>query len=219
MPLSPNLRNCVGELRSMGLSIGLSRRSLLVYAMGITLESLSNFVDPTETLTQFRSLIVPRMGSRPLRLILGLHDPLEYVISMIENLTIIGRELISRKLEITGFKLTHPAILLGIAADGTFLTLLAYCGGWVTVPVRTRCGATPLVFGPNEHCDSCGHLVCKNCGHCSTGCINCSDRQEKVAKGPLQSTTPQSSYQRVTLSARYARTGHHIDWDNDSDGS
>ena len=136
---------------------------------------------------------------------------------MIENLARIGSELIDRRFEITGFKLTNTAILLGIAADGSSLTLLAYCGGWVKVPVRTRCGTTPLVFGPNEHCKSCGHLVCKNCGHCSTGCVQCDDRQNKVAQGHLQPTTHQNAYQRAELSDRSKRTRYNVDLDNNFD--
>ena len=62
----------------MNLSIGLTRRSLMVYAMGITLESVVNFVDPSEKLTQFRDLIASRIDSRGFRQILGLHDPLDH---------------------------------------------------------------------------------------------------------------------------------------------
>ena len=217
LPITPNLRKTVQELRSMNLSIGLTRRSLMVYAMGITLESVVNFVDPSEKLTQFRDLIASRIDSRGFRQILGLHDPLEYVTSMIENLARIGSELIDRRFEITGFKLTNTAILLGIAADGSSLTLLAYCGGWVKVSVRTRCGTTSLVFGPNEHCKSCGRLVCKNCGHCSTGCVQCDDRQNKVAQSHLQPASHQNAYQRAELSARSKRTRYNVDLDNNFD--
>lgn len=197
------------ELRSIDLSIGLSRRSLLVYAMGITLESLVDFVDPSEKLIQFQNLIVSKVGIRGSRSILGLRDPLEYVTSMIENLARIGSELNARRLKIIGFKLTHPAILIGTTADGLLLTLLAYCGGWMEVPVRARCGTTPLVFGSNEHCGSCGHLVCKNCGHCLTGCVECNDRQEQVVKDHLQSATPQSARRN----ARFTQVKNHVDWD------
>lgn len=204
LTLTPDLRKMVQELRSIGLSIGLSRRSLVVYAMGITLESLVDLEDPSEKLSQLRKLIVLTVADLGSRSILGLHDPRGYALSMIESLARIGHELYVRRLEITGFKLTHPAILIGTVTSGSRLTLLAYCGGWMSTPVRARCGTTPLVFGPNEHCESCGHLVCKNCGHCSTGCILCNDRQVFVAEESAQLITHKSGK-------------GHSNWDDDSE--
>lgn len=184
LPLEERKRKLILDLRSMDESIGISRRSLYVYAMGIALEALSKGDSPEEDLQALIELIeMPSARSHGDQIppLLGLADPLGYVKSIVKTLSEVGKRLLELGLQLTGFRLTHPAILKGVCADGSLLTLIAYCGGWQTVPVAARCGTSPLTIVQDAHCSGCGHLICHNCGHCSNLCSACTPRQNGYA--------------------------------------
>ncbi len=193
LPLEAKKRRIIEDLRSMAAAIGITRRSLYVYAMGIALEALADEVSPEEDLRSFIALLeTPAKDQITSKL--GLDDPLAYVGSIADHLCEIGRRLLEAGIHLTGFRLTHPAILKGVCSDGTVMTLMAYCGGWQTVPVRAKCGTVPLTIVDDASCSSCGHLICHNCGHCSNFCHECSPRQSDFAKH-IQSEEPQQDYE------------------------
>ena len=177
----------ISDLRSIQLTIGLSRRSLYVYALGLTSEHLARQTNPAEDLAGLLNVlkIVAPWGSGST--LLGLHDPQSYVEHLVKTLTQIGQAVLEKGLELTGFRLTHPAILIGITSQGDTVTLLAYCGGWQSIPFKARCGRAPLTLPRHEHCPGCGHLICDNCGHCSNICPECEPRQSTMGRASSDS--------------------------------
>lgn len=184
----------VTDLRKMSSAIGFTRRSLYVYAMGLALDALAGGKSPEEDLNEFLTLIEMSTSRHNdddflnneindmRESLLGLIDPQGYVSSLAKNLMVIGQRTLDSGMQLTGFQLSHPAILKGICADGKKLTLMAFCGGWQTFPIRAKCGTTPLTLGIDKHCPSCGHLVCHNCGHCCDTCPECPPRQQEYAQ-------------------------------------
>lgn len=181
LPLDERKRKIVNDLRSMLATAGLTRRSLYVYVMGLSIENLVKGLSPIEDLNTLLELIKLPCEDKSTYSVLGLQDPLDYVKFIIETMSAVSIKLLDSKIILIGFKLTHPAILKGVRADGTYLTLLAYCGGWQDVPVRVKCGATPLVIFENELCPGCGRLICNKCDHCWDSCSLCKTRQFKLA--------------------------------------
>jgi hypothetical protein len=159
--------------------IGLTRPSLFILAMGTYLESMVSETANGGLEGLLRDLLfIP--GAPHSATILGLDDPQYFVGKLISTLGRVQQEAINQGLRFVAFKLTHPSILRGQLAPGHWMTLLAYCGGWREVPVRARCGKTPLFFGQHEVCPECGHLVCDECGYCSYNCALVSVRQQAI---------------------------------------
>lgn len=191
----------VSDLRAMSNAIGFSRRSLYVYAMGLALDALAIGKSPEEDINEFLNLIrIPLQNdndvngllnkiSHARESLLGFLDPQGYVSSLAQNLVFIGKRILELDIHLTGFRLTHPAILKGITSDSKTLTLMAFCGGWQSVPIRAKCGTTPLKLGTNDNCLSCGYLICHNCGHCSNSCPDCAPRQDMYAKTAVEEKT------------------------------
>lgn len=183
----------VKELRVLRDSVGISRRSLFVLALGLALEDvgapqMSGAAAGTDTGGQLELLDrlcrlffvkeSDRLNAGPL----GLCDPLGYVRSIIATLSGVVSTLRSRRIDVVSFRLPHPAILQGVLRDGGKMTLLAYCGGWQRAPIVARCGMSPLSLARHATCPSCSHLICGNCGHCSDFCEACDARQAQVAE-------------------------------------
>ena len=160
-------RRILEDLISLRDQIGLSRPTLFVFAMGILLEAMLNDDLAEDVARTLRQLLFVNSDSK---LPLGLSDTQEYISSLINILPIVQQEATRQGIRFSCFKMPHPSILRGQRQDLSWMTLLAYCGGWREVPVRARCGASPLFFGSHESCPSCGHLVCGECGFCSTAC-------------------------------------------------
>lgn len=177
LKFSVEKRRILCDLHSLNEHIGFTRPALFVYVMGFILESIANGLHAEQVEGPLRDLIF--VGGLPL----GLEDTQGYIAELVDALLRVQNESIRQGIKFVSFKLTHPSILRGQRRDGTWITLLAYCGGWREVPVKVRCGASPLVFGQNEVCPSCGHLVCEECGYCSQNCDLVVKRQEAVAKG------------------------------------
>ena len=102
---------------------------------------------------------------------LWVYDPKETVSSLID---IQGKLWDIRKdsgWTFRQFRLAGPHILHGRAAPSErWKTLVAYCG---------ECHAEPLIWGENESCQSCGRLICHECGHCARTCSEYARRQTK----------------------------------------
>ena len=111
---------------------------------------------------------------------LGLLDTQYYVVGLINMLMKVHEAIIRRQIDFVAFKLPHPSILRGQCESGSWLTLVAYCGGWRSVPVKVMCGASPLFLGKHALCPSCNHLICNFCGYCSQNCELVDDRQSEM---------------------------------------
>lgn len=168
----------LSDLHSLDDEIGFSRPGLFIYVMGLFLEAIANGEQAGQLDGPLRALLFLHESSlsRPL----GLEDSQSYVANLIEMLAQVQHEVHQQNIKLTAFRLTHPSILRGQRDSGSWMTLLAYCGGWRQVPVRARCGATPLFFGQHDVCSDCGHLVCSDCGYCSLDCVSVVRRQYDV---------------------------------------
>lgn len=176
LKISAEKHRILCDLHSLSEQLGFTRPALFVYVMGFLLESIANEVQANLVEGVLRDLIFVE-GSP-----LGLEDTQGYIAELVDVLLRVQNESIRQKIKFVAFKLTHPSILRGQRCDGSWMTLLAYCGGWRVFPVKVKCGAAPLFFGQNEVCPSCGHLVCDECGYCSQNCDLVVKRQEAVAR-------------------------------------
>lgn len=163
------------DLHSLDDEIGFSRPGLFIYVMGLFLEAIASNEQPGQLDGPLRALLF--LHEPPLSRPLGLEDSQSYVANLIDMLVQVQNEVHQQNIKLTAFRLTHPSILRGQRDSGSWMTLLAYCGGWRQVPVRARCGTTPLFFGQHEVCPNCGHLVCSTCGYCSRDCDLVTQRQ------------------------------------------
>jgi hypothetical protein len=190
--LSVEKRRIVDDLRSLAENVALSRPAVFVYVMGVILESLAREVSVKDVEVPLKALLfIPELkdsASHPL----GLDDSQEYVAGLLEALLKVYDETLRENVHFVAFKLTHPSILRGQTQDGAWMTLLAYCGGWIRRPVTAKCGSSPLVFGEHSVCRSCGHLVCNRCGFCSKDCDLVEERQHRTMG---ESTTDSDDYQ------------------------
>jgi hypothetical protein len=169
----------LSDLHSLDDEIGFSRPGLFIYVMGLFLEAIANGEQAGQLEGPLKALLF--LHGSPLSRPLGLEDSQSYVANLIDMLVQVEKEVCRQNLKLIGFRLTHPLILLGQRDAGSWMTLIAYCGGWRQVPVPARCGASPLFFGQHEVCPSCGRLVCDDCGFCSRGCDWVARRQHDVA--------------------------------------
>jgi len=177
--ISSDKRKILDDLHSLSDQIGLNRPSLFILVMGTYLESMVSETSNGMPEGLLRELLfipdAPRSAT-----ILGLDDPQYFVGKLVSTLGRVQQESFDQRLRFVAFKLTHPSILRGQLASGHWMTLLAYCGGWREVPVRARCGKTPLFFGQHDACPKCGHLICDECGYCSNSCTLLSARQKSI---------------------------------------
>jgi len=111
---------------------------------------------------------------------LGVYDPLETIWNLWNVLVAISEKCLKETRRFTMFRLRGANILQGRTNDGRWLTVFAYCGGWLRLENGTsvRCGQNPIYLGQDYPCQSCGHLICHRCGFCSTQCSDCKMRQD-----------------------------------------
>lgn len=188
LKLLPEKLECISDLREIGRGLGFSRPALFLYVMARFLEAMIECKDVSVLATTLRDclFICPDLLGTKLeeeeclsygRQIelgqnnpLGLYDPFSYVFSLINILRLVAEEVKGEDLRLSSFRLPHPSILQGKTEKGTWITLVAYCGGWRKKPFKAKCGNTPLYLGHNQSCSTCGHLVCEKCGYCSKDC-------------------------------------------------
>ncbi len=105
---------------------------------------------------------------------LAVLDPLMIVSELINVLDKVSTRCALRRYGFAHFKLTGKDLFRRRRRDGTWQTILAYCGGWKRQNggKPAKCGRKPLFIGQNEPCGeaTCGYLICDNCGHCKDGC-------------------------------------------------
>lgn len=170
----------LNDLYLLDDTVGFSRPSLFVHIVGLFAETLVN-QEPAATIERtVRELLLvgSSHGYRPL----GLEDPQDHIGNLLNCLRKICAEVQTQCLDFKALHMTHPSILRGELTDGRWITLMAYCGGWINHPFKVRCGANPLCFGEHGICPECGHLVCDRCGFCSPTCHNGLLRQQHAAE-------------------------------------
>jgi hypothetical protein len=176
-------RDIIADIQDLARNATVSRPSLYLYSLARLAQSIIQKDPPGHVESRIRrsvfGLASLSFSGKPL----GLDDPQQYVRKIIDALSTVHRALVQRGIALTAFKLTHPEILRGRTAANQWITLLAYCGGWRQEPFKVKCGATPLIFGKNAPCSTCGYLCCQECGFCSSGCGDMPQRQAKVAAG------------------------------------
>lgn len=179
--LSADHEQVRADLKSLGANVGLSRPGIYLYVMGRILDAIVRKV-PLEPLATALNQSLFGGSGKAKTCALGLEDSQDYVLHLLNSLVVVYREVIKRDLHFTSFKLTHPQILRGLTPQGTLVTLLAYCGGWLQEPLPGKCGNTHLVLGNSDPCGTCGYLICGTCGFCSGRCSLVRDRQERIAQ-------------------------------------
>lgn len=177
--MSSQQKKLLNDLASLEGSVGIKRPSLYLYAMGFVLEAMLDGDDPAEALEALAStLFAGTEKATPLCLV----DTQHYIENLIRMLIEVCAEARRQQLRFQAFQMPHPAILKGRRSDGHWMTLIAYCGGWLEEPFRVKCGASPLFFGRHEVCPACGRLVCDACGFCTEGCGMYLQRRQKIAQ-------------------------------------
>lgn len=181
LDLPKNVMAILEDLFSLDKEIGFRRPALFAYIVGKSLEALTNSDHPDDLYPILKELLfVPKDADSSVSIV-GLEDSQGYIVRVIACLSRIHEEAIVQGLEFSAFKLTHPSILRGKKMNGDWMTLMAYCGGWIREPTTAKCGSSPLFFGLNEVCPTCGYLVCADCGFCSRDCAVVEERQRLVA--------------------------------------
>lgn len=193
-------RQILSDLYRLDDALGFSRPSLYLYLMGAVLEAIASGGSPAKVIEILNDLIFPSAGEsihgwfaleagghralpsgsqRPLFLI----DTEKYVDNLIALIDRIHKEIVKRELHLTAFSMPHPSILRGRRKDGSWITLIAYCGGSPDLPDRTgKCGASPLYIGQNRTCPACKRLICHECGHCLDGCKRPNRYERRLAE-------------------------------------
>lgn len=173
--LTPPEKQLLSDMASMDAAVGLTRPSLYLYVMAAILEATINresIEKKADLLTRY--LFVNQNQSN----LLGLVDSQRYVFNLINILQETLEKTKRERLVFNAFQMTHPAILKGRTGDH-WVTLLAYCGGWKSSPIRTKCGRSPLTYAESNTCNACGRLICPSCGFCLKGCSSVSSRQKQ----------------------------------------
>lgn len=160
------VRRMVVDLNAMHCEIGITKRSLCVYVMGIAIESLRTGQRFGKALVELLSCLYVEYEGASSKL-LGLDDPFDYFGAFVSSLTFIENEILTSKVKVVAFRMPHPLILLGLLENGGSIRLLAYCGGRIG---RDRCSNSFLCLGKNVICGDCGYLICEICGNCSENC-------------------------------------------------
>lgn len=162
--------------------LGLSRRSLFGWILGVMLRALigGGGISVQHTGTFLRKLLFvpnsPEIRTDPA----GLFDPKSYVSNLITMFEEIARNIKPDLLRsMRFFKLTSPTILRGRLDDGRWQTVFAHCGGWRRHPTAAPCGNNPIHLGNSDICPHCGYLICSKCGHCLKTCSFCEERMNK----------------------------------------
>jgi len=170
------------QLQSVGKEIGITRRSLFVLILGFTLrmaKSAGNGYHPS--MWESWLFADSRMNQYTDYQPLGLIDSQKYIKNLIQVLEVMWNRARRKLSQFQRFRLMGPNILKGEGSDGAWYTVLAYCGGWRSVPVRVKCGRNPIIIGHYESCLNCHRLICPECGFCGRGCPLNDRRQKEIA--------------------------------------
>jgi hypothetical protein len=174
------------EFVSLRGEIGISRRSLFAWILGLMLRTLvtDGGAAVCDTAVSLRRLLFrPAKGGngRIERDPAGLFDPMEYISNLIALFEQIGNTVPSHLLKsMRFFKLAAPTILRGQLESGDWQTVFAHCGGWRRQPFSVPCGNNPIHLGNSAVCPECRFLICSECGHCMNSCSACESRMSEA---------------------------------------
>ena len=177
-------RSIFEDLLQLRDSVGLNRRSLYLYVLGVALEAVIQRLSVSDVLDEFIALTVVHRDDALGYNFLYLKEPqgLNYISALIGVLKVFSNGYFYDNFDpYIKFKMTHPLILRAQRQSGAWETVVAYCGGWRKVVPEVPCGNIPLVVGRQKVCTSCGNLVCDSCGFCKQTCVRCEERQKEVA--------------------------------------
>ena len=170
--LSSDQIEIIQDIIELKASNNFTRPFLFYYVLGQLLNVVTNKEEYEKKSSFLKNLLFRDFKKtyytkRPL----GIYDPLEYVKNLISIFDQHRYAIAQENFE--SYKLTHPQILCGQKGE-TFLTIIAYCGGWIRN--EKPCGHAPLVIGENKRCQRCKKLICDECNHCSHECPHKLDR-------------------------------------------
>jgi hypothetical protein len=157
------------RVRSHGLHLDTVYLATLEYCLGLVKDGRADAFDAVAV----RDALYASPGrTRPLLVA----DVTRAVDALLTSLTTLINEKEIQEFRIFG--ISGPGIVRGKRGidEGTWTTLLAYCGGWIGQ--ERKCMKNPLVLGQQLPC-VCGHLICSQCGYCDPRCPECGPRQAK----------------------------------------
>jgi hypothetical protein len=175
LPLNDIEKSILSDLYDIRDNLSYCRPAIYLYALSFILSGLLSKSNREEIFMPLHSMIFTS-ETNPI----GLDDSLNYISKLFQNLHSTYNYIIEHKYAFIAFKMTHPLILRGQLADNTWITVMAYCGGWRLVPFKVRCSAIPLIIGRHSTCPSCSLLICDQCGYCSNGCDLVAERQGRL---------------------------------------
>ena len=169
------------NLQSLRATLGFSLRGIVGLVFGIVIVNIQTNSKSFRPLDLKKWLFPNSTDIDQSQSPLGLVDSQEYIwnfLQVFQKMWDVARE---RLMQFRKFRLQGPNILQGQDYTGMWFTLLAYCGGWVSQPVKAKCGRNPIYLGDSESCCACGRLICPSCGFCGTRCEENDPRQEQFA--------------------------------------
>ena len=166
------------RLRSLRDSVGFSRPAAVAYALVELVSAVrGQFVDlPNISEALFPKNRYGRLSTYPLLK----YDPEQYVASMVDTIELVWAHARNMVSKFNRFRLTASGVFQGSVSGDRWVTILAYCGGWIQHPIRAKCGTAPLVMGVDQTCPSCLRLACHRCGYCGATCIESARRQSNL---------------------------------------
>lgn len=138
------------KISNMGLFLPVVFLSILHHFLSVLSSNSNQNYDPDD----YFQVIYPDKYdfTKPL----FIYDQLKTISELIKCLSVLWKERTDGLKDFKYFELRGFHILRGSINKDKWITLLAYCG---------ECGHSPLIFGKNESCSKCGHLICNNCGY------------------------------------------------------
>ncbi|ANY85436.1 hypothetical protein BB934_45290 (plasmid) [Microvirga ossetica] len=98
----------------------------------------------------------------------ALYDPTGSLSDLLKMLEECGERIALSGINFRHFDAPSPYMLLGKTDRGEKLTIYTYCGG--KSKSGFRCDNFPLTLVKHPNCQTCGRLVCNECGYCSERC-------------------------------------------------
>lgn len=185
--LSNEKQSILSDIQKLFENVGRTRPALYMYTVGYLLEALADGRSwSLSGKLLYEMLEMPEWGDKNFSsTMLGLSDPLGYLHALFGIFEAIFSHVASTRISFKAFKLISPKILKGNTSSGDWITLFAYCGGWIKEPFQVKCGNTPLYLGRHDNCLFCGYLVCDVCGFCQSQCELLTQRQQIVQRNQV----------------------------------
>jgi hypothetical protein len=118
----------------------------------------------------------------------ALYDPTNSLKDLLSMLEECGEQIAVSGIAFRHFDAPSPYMLLGKTDRGERLTIYTYCGG--TTESGFRCDNFPLSLVKHPNCQTCGRLICNQCGYCSERCFEKLRRKEAEASKVSEARVP-----------------------------